>query len=89
MTLWLKILNMSVTVMEGGHYGFGNQASTAQRRKGLTKAEIARRSGLSAPKVTQLFNGSTKDPRMSTVMMLCQAFEMTPSQLLDGVVIEQ
>lgn len=63
--------------------------NTLSKEMGLTKADIARRSGLSTPKITQLFNGTTKDPRMSTVMALCKAFEMTPSQLLDGVVIEK
>ena len=43
------------------------------KEKGLSQAEIARRSGLSTAKITQLFRGSTKDPRISTVMMLCQA----------------
>ena len=53
------------------------------KEKGLSQAEIARRSGLSTAKITQLFRGSTKDPRISTVMMLCQALEVPLDELID------
>lgn len=56
--------------------------------KGLTQADISRRSGLSTVVVAYLFTGRTKDPRISTLLALCQAFDMTPMQLLDGVEIE-
>ena len=53
------------------------------KEKGLTQADVARRSGLSTAKITQLFRGSTKDPRISTVMMLCQALEVPLDELID------
>ena len=54
----------------------------------LTQAEIARRSGLSTATVAQLFTGKSKNPKATTLLALCHAFEMTPAQFVDGVDFE-
>ena len=59
------------------------------KEKGLTQADVARRSGLSTALVAHVFTGRTKDPRISTLLALCQAFDMMPDEFLQGVTIEQ
>ncbi len=56
--------------------------------KHMTQADVARKSGLSTSMVAHLFVGRTKDPRISTLLALCAAFDMLPEELLEGVTIE-
>ena len=50
--------------------------NNALRERGMTQADVARKSGLSTGLVAQVFSGSTKDPRLSTALAICQALNI-------------
>jgi len=52
-------------------------------KAGLSRAEVARRSGLHANTVNEVERG-TCGPRMSTVFRLCEGLEINPAVLSDG-----
>lgn len=68
---------------------FTTRLHQLSNEKSLSQAEISRRSGLSTATVAQLFVGKSKNPKVSTFLALCQAFEMTPSEFLEGVEIPE
>src|SRR5579875_1832125 len=52
--------------------------------RGLPAAEVARRLGEDYDRATfyRLLNGSTTDPRLDTLIALCAALEISPTELL-------
>ena len=52
--------------------------------RGLRTADVARRLGEGYDRATfyRLLNGATTEPRLSTLVVLCRALEVNPTQLL-------
>ena len=55
--------------------------------KGVSQADVCRETGLSSALVSQVFSGKTKDPRMSTVISICEYFVISLADLMEGVEI--
>ena len=54
---------------------------TAMRRKGISKAELARRTGLSKASITQYTKGDVK-PKQDRIYILSEALNISPSWLM-------
>lgn len=52
--------------------------------RGMTQAEVCRITGLSSAKVSQVVSGSTKDPRISTIVPIAQALSVSLDYLVFG-----
>lgn len=50
--------------------------------KGISVAELARRSGVSRPYICQLENHIYGNPSLKTILNLCKALEVTPNELI-------
>jgi transcriptional regulator with XRE-family HTH domain len=60
--------------MGGGKMaGIGANIQLILDMKGMTQADLARKSGLSTAVVSQIVSGKTKDPRLSNVVMIANA----------------
>ena len=55
------------------------------KEKGATQADVCRETGLSTALVSQVFSGKTKDPRLSTMVSICEYFCMSIGELTEGV----
>ena len=78
---------------EGGPPGAGGRAppperlafaanlQRARQAAGLTQAELAEKSGVSQPHISQLESG-TWEPRLATIMQLARALGIEPGALL-------
>ena len=51
---------------------------------GFTTKEIATKSGLPEPTLEKLFAGKTKDPKLTTLLLLCEFFGCTLDYLAYG-----
>lgn len=48
---------------------------------GMSQADVARASGLSTAVVAQIFSGKTKDPRLSTALIICDTLGIDVDEL--------
>lgn len=64
---------------------FARNVAEARRRGGLTQEEVSYRSGVHPTEVSRIENGN-RDARVSTVFRLAEALDVSPGQLLDGLV---
>lgn len=60
----------------------GKKLTKLMNDRGLTQADVCRISGLSTAIVSQVFSGKTKDPRLSTIIPICKALNVTLDELL-------
>ena len=63
---------------------FAANLQRARHAAGLTQAELAERSGVSQPHISQLESG-TWEPRLTTIMALATALGVEPGALLPSV----
>lgn len=62
-----------------------NKRITARREElGISKAEFARKCGVSAPTVNDWENGDIKELSAPKLLRICEALDVDPWQLLDG-----
>jgi transcriptional regulator with XRE-family HTH domain len=64
---------------------FARRLKELRQSAGLTQQELATRAGVSISSLTQIEQGKTTDPRLSTVTDLAWALGIKPSKLIDGV----
>lgn len=50
--------------------------------KGISQADVCRATGLSTAIVSLVCSGKTKDPRLSTIVPICKALDVTLEELL-------
>ncbi len=56
---------------------------TLMEAKQITRAELARRTGIKAPHITRLLSGERSDPTLSTVERVAAALRCSISRLID------
>lgn len=61
--------------------GFKEQIQEALEERGLTQADLCRLTGLSSSKVSQVVNGATQDPRLSTIAPIADALDLSLDDL--------
>lgn len=49
---------------------------------GMTQADLARKTGLTTANVAYIVNGKTKDPRLSSVVVIAKALGMSLDELV-------
>lgn len=49
---------------------------------GMTQADLARKTGLTTANVAYIVNGKTKDPRLSSVVVIAKALDMSLDELV-------
>lgn len=54
-----------------------NRIQQAMDERGMTQADLARKSGLSTALVAQIVTGKTKDPRLLSVIKIAQALDVS------------
>lgn len=60
-------------------------ARTIQQRMdelGMSQADLARKTGLTTANVAYIVNGKTKDPRLSSVVVIAKALDMSLDELV-------
>lgn len=60
----------------------GSKLTKVMNDKGMTQADVCRLTGFSTAVVSQVFSGKTKDPRLSTIIPICRALNITVDELL-------
>ena len=63
---------------------FAQNVSRARKQKHLTQEEISNRSGIHVTEVSRIERG-LRDPRVTTLIRLAHALEVSPADLLRGV----
>ena len=63
---------------------FAQNVSRARKRRHLTQEEVSHRSGIHATEVSRIERG-LRDPRVTTLLRLADALEVSPAVLLRGV----
>ena len=63
---------------------FGHNARSARHRLGLTQEELAARAGLAVVQVSRIERGA-REIRLTTLVRLVRALEVSPTELLDGL----
>jgi transcriptional regulator with XRE-family HTH domain len=63
---------------------FAQNVSRARKQKHLTQEEVSHRSGIHVTEVSRIERG-LRDPRVTTLLRLADALEVTPATLLKGV----
>ena len=58
------------------------------KEKGATQADVCRETGLSTALVSQVFSGKTKDPRLSTMVSICEYFCISVGDLVEEVELD-
>jgi predicted nucleotidyltransferase/DNA-binding Xre family transcriptional regulator len=58
--------------------GIGARIKARRRAKGLTATELARRVGVTENAIRKLESGSSKEPRLSTALLLADALDIDP-----------
>ncbi len=70
--------------MDDGVAQFARNVALARRRLHLTQEEVSGRSGVHPTEVSRIENGE-RDVRVSTLVRLAGALEVSPGELLDGL----
>ena len=63
---------------------FGQNVRSARVAKGWTQEELAYRSGLASVQISRIERGK-REVRITTLLRLVKALEVSASELLDGV----
>ena len=63
---------------------FGENLADERQIQGLTMRKLAERAGMSSSEISRLESGR-RDPRLSTVIRVAQALEVSVADLLRGV----
>ena len=63
---------------------FGANVARARKKRGLTQEEVSHRSGIHVTEVSRIERG-LRDPRVTTLVRLADALEVSPAVLLRGV----
>ena len=63
---------------------FAQNVSRARKRRRLTQEEVSNRSGIHVTEVSRIERG-LRDPRVTTLVRLADALEVSPAVLLRGV----
>ncbi|MGA3360728.1 MAG: helix-turn-helix transcriptional regulator [Solirubrobacteraceae bacterium] len=63
---------------------FGQNVRTARLERGWTQEDLAGRTGLATVQVSRVERG-VPEIRLTTLLRLLRALEMSPGQLLDGL----
>lgn len=61
---------------------FGNVLRERRREAGITQRELAQRTGLDFSYISKMENGRLPPPAADTVVLICQALEIAPDELL-------
>jgi transcriptional regulator with XRE-family HTH domain len=64
---------------------FAQNVSRTRKRRRLTQEEVSHRSGIHVTEVSRIERG-LRDPRVTTLVRLADALEVSPAVLLRGVV---
>lgn len=67
---------------------FAANVSRARKKKRLTQEEVSHRSGIHVTEVSRIERG-LRDPRVTTLVRLADALEVSPAILLRGVAPSQ
>lgn len=70
--------------MDAAVVDFARNVAAARKRLGLTQEQVSERSDVHPTEVSRIERGE-RDVRVSTVVRLARALEVTPGQLLDGL----
>ena len=63
---------------------FGANVRAARLKRGLTQEELAERSGLAPVQVSRIERGK-REVRLTTIIRLVRALDVTPAELLKGL----
>jgi transcriptional regulator with XRE-family HTH domain len=63
---------------------FGQNVVAARKQLRLTQEEVSGRSGIHVTEVSRIERG-LRDPRITTVLRLADALDVSPGTLLDGI----
>lgn len=64
--------------------GWLNNLRKLKKESGLSMKEISAQSGMSEPTLEKLFAGKSKDPKLTTLLMLCEFFDCSLDYLVYG-----
>jgi transcriptional regulator with XRE-family HTH domain len=63
---------------------FAQNVAQARKQRHLTQEEVSHRSGIHVTEVSRIERG-LRDPRVTTLLRLADALEVSPAALLDGM----
>jgi transcriptional regulator with XRE-family HTH domain len=66
---------------------FGRNLVDARRRRGVSQERLAFAAGLTRDTIGKLENGR-RQPRLATILILCEVLRVEPNELLDGLTAE-
>ena len=69
--------------------GWLNNLRKLKEESGLSMREISAQSGMSEPTLEKIFAGKSKDPKLTTLLLLCEFFGCTLDYLAYGEEIEK
>lgn len=64
---------------------FGDKVKLLAAERGMTQKDIVLKTGMSKSLVSMIWNNVTTDPRLETIILFSKAFEVSVSELVDGV----
>jgi transcriptional regulator with XRE-family HTH domain len=64
------------------HLGFAKALKKWRTKKGLSQGDIFKRTGLERTYISRLENGQVDDPRLTTVIILARALDMTVDEFV-------
>ena len=70
--------------MEADLKRFGNNVRAARAARGWTQEDLADRSGLAVVQVSRVERGA-REVRLTTLLRLLRALQVSPEELLDGL----
>ena len=59
-----------------------SRINEAMEKRDMTQADLARKSGLTTANIAYLVNGKTKDPRLSSVIAIAKALDVSLNYLV-------
>jgi transcriptional regulator with XRE-family HTH domain len=69
---------------EGEVRQFATNVVKARKAANLTQEQVSERSGIHVTEVSRIERG-LRDPRMTTLIRMARALDVSPANLLDGV----
>jgi transcriptional regulator with XRE-family HTH domain len=63
---------------------FAHNVAITRSRLQLSQTQVSGRSGIHSSEVSRIERG-LRDPRLSTIIRLARAMDVTPARLLDGI----
>jgi transcriptional regulator with XRE-family HTH domain len=63
---------------------FAHNVAITRSRRQLSQTQVSGRSGIHSSEVSRIERG-LRDPRLSTIIRLARAMDVTPARLLDGI----